>query len=373
MSRPVIDVARSLIRRRKFGKAIIALENVHEIYRESFDYYLTLGIACLYAGDTGNSNRYFQQARHIKIRDKNLLLGQAALYLRRGDTDIAIQYYLDVLDIDPENARAQAALSFIRHNCDYETIVKWVDSGKIEKFYPPIGKDLGEAGRIIISAIAGIAAACLILYCVNKSPDGSSGRRADLTELALSAEEKNNLQEKDLSGGVYRYILTDSQIEETYNQAKLYFQDYRDNSARVEINRLLNSNASSSVKAKANLLLSYFEEPTFDTFVNRGEENFSYADVAGDPVLYIGCWTAWSGRISNAQTLEDTYRCDLLIGYENLERVDGIVPVYFSPPPVPEIEGDRAVRILAKIGVENGKLSLFGRSVYQPLRKNEEK
>jgi len=373
MSKPVIDVAKVLIRRRQFSKAIVALENVREIYRDSFDYYVTLGIACLYVGDTGNSNRYFQQARRIKIKDSNLLLGQAALYLRRGDTDIAIQYYLDVLEIDPENKRARDALNFIREKGDYETIVRWVDSGRIERFYPPLGHDIGEVGRVVLSAIAGIAVACLILYCVNKNYDGTSGRRSDLTELALTVEDKENLHEKDLSGGVYRYILTDAQIEECYNQAKILFQDYRDNSARVQINKLLNSNASAAVKAKAQLLLSYFEDPTFDTFVNHGEENFTYMDVASDPVLYSGCWVSWSGRISNARELDDSYRCDLLVGYENLERVDGIVSVYFSPVPVPEIEGDRAVKILAKIGIENGKIALQARSVYQPLRKNEKK
>lgn len=371
MSRAAIDTARALMRRRQFGKAIVILENAGETYRGSFDYYLALGIACLYAGDTGNSKRYFEQARHIKLKDTNLLLGQAALFLRRGDTEVAIQYYLDVLGLEPENSRAKKALDFIRHKGDYETIVRWVDSGKIERFYPPLESRNGELTRIAVSAVVGVFVALVALHFVYRASGAASGERGGTEELSLTAEEKKILHEQDLSGGVYRYILNDSQIEDIYNKALSYFQNYRDNSARVQVNRLLNSNASSAVKAKAGLLQSYFEEPTFDTFTSQKEENFPYADVASDPVLYEGCFVMWSGRITNAQTQDGSYRCDLLVGYENLERVDGIVPVYFTPPPIPEIEGSRAVRILAKIGVENGRLSLSGRSVYQPIARTE--
>ncbi|WP_147612693.1 tetratricopeptide repeat protein [Treponema pectinovorum] len=368
MKKSAIDRANSLFQRRQFGKAILLLENAREIYHESFEYYITLATACLYAGDTGNSSRYFQEARHIKLKDTRLLLGQAAIFLRRGDTDLAVQYYLEVLELDPENKCAKKAMRFIRENGDYETILKWVDSGKIETFYPPIAKNHGSFFRILIPCLAGLAVAFLILHFI-KPNSSNIPKRAAIAELNLSSEEKSNLQEKDLSNGVYRYILSEAQIEKSYESARLYFQDYRDNSCRVEINRLLNSNASLAVKAKANLLFSYLEEPTFDTFIEHGEENFSYNQVAMDPLLYIGCWVSWSGRISNARLQEDSYGCDLLVGYENLERVDGIVSVFFSPAPTPAIEGDRAVKILGKIGIEGGKISLYGRAVYQPLRK----
>lgn len=368
MSKPTIDIARALVQKRKFADAIDLLEDSREIYRESFEYYLLFGTACLYVGDTGTANQNFQKARHIKIKDTRLLLGQAALFLRRGDTDLAIQYYLDVLDIEPQNKIARSAMEFIRTQGNYETIVRWVDSGKIEKFYPPLGRNLNELVRVIASAVAGVVLAFIILHFMNlDSGRRAYGNRADLSELTLTSEEQENALETDLSGGVYRYILTDKQIMKAYDDARMYFQDYRDNMARVEVNRILNSNASSSIKKKADLLLSYFEEPTFDSIT----DNFPYADVAQDPVLYVGCWVVWSGRISNAVQMEDSFKCDLLVGYETLDHVDGIVPVLFTPSPKPEIEGGRPVKILSKIGIENGKISLAGRTVYQPVQKEQ--
>lgn len=369
MSRPAIDVARSLMRRREFGKAIVLLENVHDVYENSFDYYLTLGIACLYAGETGNASRYFSQARRIKVNDVQLLLAQAALFLRRGDTGEAIRYYLDVQDLEPGNKVAKKALDFVRSKGDWETIVRWNDTGKIEKFYPPLsGKNVRKT-QFVLSAFAGILIAFVILFCVKANKTKENKARADLTSLSLNSLKNAELKEKDLSGQVYKFILSDKEIKESYEKARNYFQNYLDNSSRVEINRILNSNASKEVKTKAQILLTYLEQPGFDTLAEKTEENFSYAQVALEPVLYENCRVAWSGRISNAQTNEETYTCLLLIGYEDQKRVDGMVKVEFTPPPVPEIEGERSVKILGEIKIEHGEIELSGCSVYQPLRK----
>lgn len=363
MAHSPLTAAKSLIRCRSFTKALNVLENCDDMYRDSFDYWLTYGIACLYVGDYSFANSCFQHARKIRITDTRLLLCQAALFLRRGDTDQAIQYYLDVLDGDPENKIALKAMEFIRTKGNYETIREWDASGKLKAFYPPLGVNPNAVVRVILSAVLGVCIALGILHVVRPVP--LSQGRADLSALTLTVEESRNAQEKDLSGGVYRYILTDKQIRASYDAARQYFQDFRDNAAQVEINRILNSNASEAIKAKTNMLCTYIEEPTFDTL----HDNYSYADVAQDPLLYIGCWVSWGGRITNAANENGAFRCDLLVGYENMQRVDGIVPLYFANAPEPEIDGERAVTVLAQIGVENGKLALNGKSVYQPLRK----
>ena len=86
MARSVLETARKLIRRRKFNYAIILLESYVHNYKGSFEYYLALGTACLYIGDEGNAFKYYQLAREIKINSSELLLGQAAIYLRRGES-----------------------------------------------------------------------------------------------------------------------------------------------------------------------------------------------------------------------------------------------------------------------------------------------
>lgn len=373
MSRTVLEKARSLLQRRKFSLVISLLEsgNAPEIYRDDFIYYLTAGLACLYLGDTGSAGAYFQHARHIRMTDPTLLNAQAVLFLRRGDTDRAVQYYLDVLEYNPNDKTALNAMSFLKSHGSYEEICRIIDNGEIEKFYPPLGVNPDVIRRIVFSVAAGVL---LALGIINFGKSASFMRkihfpmnksRADLSSLFLSVDEKNNLQAKNLSGENYRYVLADRQILKAYDDALSYFQDYRDNASQVEINRLLNSNASDFIKQNAMVIQSSLKEQTFDSLL----DNYDYSVVALDPALYLGCWVAWSGRISNALEEGNSFRCDLLVGYENMDRVDGFVHVFFEEAPYPHIDAERPVRILGKIAVENGKLLLNGRAVYQPLKR----
>ncbi len=373
MSRNDLEKAQSLLQRRKFLNVISLLEsgNNPEIFHESFAYYLTAGLACLYLGDRGNADLYFQRARRIRMTDPTLLNAQAALFLMKGDTASAIQYYLDVLYYDPQNKTALSAMEFVKTHGSYEEICRVIDSGGIKKFYPPLGVNPDIIKRIFLSVVAGVLLAVGIMnvnrfsFFQKKIHIPSSKPRADLSSLFLSVEEKNNVQTKNPMSQSARYVLADREILKSYDDAIAYFQDYRDNASQVEINRLLNSNASEFIKQNAMVIQSSLKEQTFDSLL----DNYDYAKVASDPVLYIGCYVAWSGRVSNSVSDGKSYRCDLLVGYENMDRVDGFVPLYFEYAPYPEIDVERPVRVLAKISVENGKILLDGKAVYQPLKR----
>ena len=362
MAQDVLTIAWRFMRRRKFATAIKLLEAREETYEENFEYYVILGIACLYVGDIGSSVSYFQHARKIKLTDTRLLLGQAAIFLRRGDTDRALQYYMEVKENEPANKVALDAIEFIRTRGDYDTICRWVDTGRIEQFYPPLGVNPQKVAAIVAPAVCFILGIVLV-FALFPRKNYYKGERLDLTELSLSTDEKNNAQEKDLSGQTYGYILSDKQISKSYLDAMDYFQSHRDNAAQVEINRLLNSNASVSIKKKAQVLMGYLEEPTFDTLT----DNPSYKAVEAEPALYLDSWVSWGGKITNAVVFEDgSYSCQLLVGYETGEVVEGIITVRFASEP--NITPDQPVKILGKISSEDGKIYLKGRAIYQSIK-----
>jgi len=344
-----------MLSRRDFPSAIKLLEGRSEIYEGNFAYYILLANACLYAGDAGTASMYYQKAREIKLTDTALLLGQAALFLRRGNTDRALQYYLEVLDGDPENKIAKNALEFIRTQGDYDTICRWIDNGKIERFYPPISARSGKILGIAVPAAACVLGVLFALLILRSPKRISEGERADLSALALSSDESKYAQEKDMASSAYAFILSNKEITESYARSQRYFQAYRDNAAQIEINRILHSNASLSIKQKARVLMSYLSPP-----------NPAYEDAVKNPVLYEDCYAVWSGRVSNAVTQGTSYRFDLLVGYETMEKVVGIVPVQFQSDP--GITSSLPVKVLGKIVFENGKMNLEGRSVYQSVK-----
>jgi len=363
MAKDALTLAKTEMKRRHFATAIQMLEAKSDIYEENFEYYLTLGIACLYAGDIGSAAAYFQKARHIKLKDTRLLIGQAAIFLRRGDTKRAIQYYLEVRDIEPENKTAIAAIEFIRTHGDYDKICRWVDTGRIEQFYPPLGINPDKIAMIVCPIAACILGVVVAFAVIPKEKNMIVGPRADLSKLELTGDEKSSAKEKDLTTQSYKYIFSNKEIVKKYNNAISYFQEQRDNAAQIEINYILNSDATLSIKQKAQILMGHFEIPNFDTITDVP----SFSDVSSNPVLYLDCWVDWGGRISNSITYPDgSYSCDLLIGDDAMAHYEGSVNVRFETEP--SIVGDKPARILGKICIEDSIVYLKGRAVYQSVK-----
>lgn len=357
MAQDSLSLAKKLMKRRKFSKAVLLLESHEQNYENNFDFYLKLGISYLYLGDYGSASSNFQKARRIKMSDISLLLGQAVLYLRRGDTERAIQYYMEILEYDPQNKVALDAMEFIRKDGDYSTICSWVDSGKIEKFFPPVGIAPYKILKIAVPVIA----ACLggfFAFSLSFQEHPVSYGRADLSYLELTAIDKKDIIDKNSSSS-YKVVLSSLQIEKAFDKIFTYYNDGRDNACQVEINRILNSNASFAVKQKAQTVMDYLEIPDFTTL----KDVPTFSQINENPFLYLDCWVNWKGRISNAVQNENSFECDFLVGYEDLKKVDGVVPLKFAE--TPEILIEQPLEVLAKVSDDSGKIYLEGRAVHQ--------
>lgn len=358
-----LDQANKLLNARRFSEAIGILNSRSEYYEDNFEYYYTLGKAFLYIGDIGTAMLNLEKARKIRMTDLNLLTAQAAIFMRRGNSERAIQYYLEILDLDPSNKIAKDALEFLRKDGDYETICRWADDGRIERFYPPLGINPANILRIALAVVLGSLFGLLVVHFI-PNDDYARGERADLSGFVLSADDKSSIQEKDMATGTFHYILKPREIEKAYEASLEYFQNYRDNASQREINRILGSNASPAVRQKARLLMTYFTVPSFDSL----RDNFDYKEVAADLNLYMDCYADWGGRVSNVLETESGYDFDLLVGYEDMKNVTGIVPVHFDVSPNPPVDTENPVRVLGKITVENGRLKLEGVSIYQSIK-----
>jgi hypothetical protein len=130
---------------------------------------------------------------------------------------------------------------------------------------------------------------------------------------------------------------------ELYERARKLFIEHRDEVAKVSLNRLIESNASDPVKNKARLLISYMEEPGFDTLKDR----FSYSEIKQDPLLYRNCYVIWRGMATNLTEGEESTTFDFLVGYDTRSTLEGIVPVVFNFS-VP-LNLERPLEILGKV------------------------
>jgi tetratricopeptide (TPR) repeat protein len=327
---PVLQKASRLARSGNYEGAIRILEPEVNRYYGSFRYYYLLGACYLHAGDFSGALTWFRLAREVKFRDPQVLLGMAALYMRRGETGKAVDFYLETQEQDPKNSIAKKALAVIRKHSGADRFAGWLESGKLRALYPPVPSP-GFSARMVFIPAAVLAAALLVAFVVLiqlrilPNPLNPRGSRPGTAGFSLSREERNAPVQV---GGLYRYILTRGDALAAYDKALSLFTGYRDEAAKISLNHILESNASDALKNRARILLTFMEVPGFDTF--RQGDNVLYRDVMQDPALYRDVHVIWRGMATNVATGETGTTFDFLVGYDTRKTLEGIVPVSFD-------------------------------------------
>jgi tetratricopeptide (TPR) repeat protein len=367
---PVLHKAARLAQVGNYDGAIRLLEPEVNRYYGSFRYYYLLGVCCLYGGDFGGALTWFRLAREVKLRDPPVLLGLAALYMRRGETDKAVDLYLEVQELDPKNKTAKKALVVIRKYAGLDTFRDWLDSGKLRSLYPPVPSPGFTVGAILVPAAA--LAAALLVLCVTlvrfrllPNPFNPRGSRSVAAEFNLSREERNAPMRVD---GSYRYILTQKEALDAYGRALSLFTARRDEAAKIGLNRILESNASDALKNKSRILLTFMEVPGFDTF--RREDNLSYGDVILEPELYRDVHVIWRGMATNVTVEQNATTFDFLVGYDTRKVLEGIAPVVFDRAVT--LNPERPLEVLGRIEpADSGRgaaVRLLGVAIHQSAR-----
>jgi tetratricopeptide (TPR) repeat protein len=323
---PILTKATRLARSGKHEGAMKILMPEANRYNGSFRYCYLMALCCLYTGDFGNALSYFKAARDMKIRHPGVLLGFAVLYLRRQEIERAVDFYLEVQELDEKNRIARKALGIIRKYAGAGNFSAWLDSGDLPKLFPPFPRAGFSREQIIISTAAALAVLALLWVFLTgtgliANPLGRRGDRRGIPEITLTWQERAEPVE---TGGIF----TRFQALNTYNRALNLFTEYRDEAAKYNLNRILESNASPGLKNKSRLLLSYMEVPRFDTFVWK--DNFSYAEVIREPLLYRDCHVIWRGMATNVELLPNLTVFEFLVGYDTLETLEGRVAVVFD-------------------------------------------
>jgi hypothetical protein len=350
--------ANQLAHRGNYDGAIRILEPEENRYYGSYTYNYLLGASYLYSRVYGMALSYFRLAREIKMREPSVLLGLAALYLNHGDTDRAVDLYLEIQELDEKNPIARKALKVIRKNPGPENMSTWIDAGKLHTLFPPLPKLPKSPGKIIAIAIGITAALCLtgaILAGTGLLPFFEKQNRRVLEGIELVKEDQDAPMQID---GSYRYVLTRTQVLDSYNEARRLFTSYRDEAAKVNLNRILESNGPEPVKNKARLLISFMETPGFDTMRKLPSGDlFTYSEVIKEPAVYRDCHIIWKGMASNLNQEQTHTSFDFLVGYDTRRTLDGIVRVDFdfaiavNPERPVEILG-RVIPILSESGLD---------------------
>ncbi|MDA3955378.1 hypothetical protein [Oceanispirochaeta sp.] len=314
--------AYKLLRTGQNGKVVSTLEPKVPLFLENYQFYYILGIACLRNGDNGGADTYLKRAVQVNRKAVEPRLFLASLALRKKDTTEAVRLWLGILDIDSSCKEAKKGLDRIRKISDSDALDQFLLRNNFLSFLPKIRKPLPLWLLLVIL----VAAAVPFVYMQKDSISELLSHQDIPSRENLSYMFKDLKKEKltDDNPKGFIFNLSEDQIMTSLKTAQSYFDDYKDNRAQYEINRVLYSNASESAKQRARILEGYLKTPDLTSFSNI----YLYQSVQENPYLYNKCFIRWKGRISNLEMTEPGMNFDFLVGYDTAQILEGIVPSY---------------------------------------------
>jgi tetratricopeptide (TPR) repeat protein len=366
---PILGKATRIARGGNYEESVKILESEESMYRGSFHYSYLLGVCYLHLGDYSGALENFRHAARLKTQNPLPLLGMAVYYLRRGDIEKTVDCYLDVQELDKNNRIAKKALNIIRKHARGDDFSSVHDTGILQKLYPPVPFAGLSAGHLAVSAALLLS---LFIMCfgilvntnVIQNPLKKKGDRNTITGYLLDADDRNQPVQ---TSGSYRYVLTRTEVLSMYERAQSLFTTYRDEKAKIELNRILESNASENIKNKARILISFMEIPGFDNF--NKNDNVPYSDAIQDPPLYREVHVIWRGMAANVNTIQNVTTFDLLVGYDTYRTMEGQVRVVF--PSAVAVNTERPLEVLGRIVPTGGQgygIMLEGVAIHQSGR-----
>lgn len=343
---PLISKAWKFFRKHQYSAVTELLEPQILRHRDQPDFYRILGLACLYKKDWSGVETYLQRYRQLTgSTEESVLLGLGLSAVQKKDYPEGIRFFLKLQDLKPRNPRARKGLQLIRSlMSNNDSFGADLNTQSWKKVFPREPRQIPWI-FILLPPI--------LLVCISGIIIGLHGfeELRDFHVPLPMEPSKHRPGPGDSSppgvmiqdGGLWTLQLKDDEVREAYGSAQKYFQDYRDSLARFEINRILLSNASQSMKEKARALISYLRDPEFVSF----QDSRPYGDVKNAPELFEGCAIKWKGVVSNLQNGKNEINFDFLIGYENAQVVEAVIPVKLYFPVL--LKNSQIIELLAVV------------------------
>ncbi|WP_038364222.1 tetratricopeptide repeat protein [Borrelia persica] len=331
-SRKLINKSISYYNSHRYADAIKLIEKEIFFYKNYYIYHYILGMSYLRMGNLGNAQTYLKKAYTLNPTEPDIKQSIAILLAAQGKEDKAIQIWLKMIEENQETKRSELSLEIIRKHPIQGTL--FLNKNKIyDKLFPEIkinkGENLSKLIKILL-ATAGISFLLIAIFLFTDfksnikliSNDSQTKIKKAITNIATYIDDiKINDKEKIKNHeGQFVFILTETEIKNSFQKIKTHLKKGKDNFARIEINKILNSNASESIKLKAKNLASFISRPDFITF----NDYLVLKEIKKNPLIYSNVYVKWEGLVNNIEKQNNITYFDFYVGY-NKNILEGII------------------------------------------------
>lgn len=347
----------------RYRKVIHLLEPKILLYSNDAHFYYLLGSACYFTNDIQGAQLYLYKGLTCAEDNIEIRLMLACVALRRRDTALALQLWIEVDDLDPDNKKARTGLTKLKLIKDNKDLSRFISKPSFSKLLPI--KPLPWSIQIISTLTYGMLLLSLISFIIFLSigilrkfiPKPLFTRDNIPEEFTFFTSPPALISDNHT---LTLFTLTESEIMQAMHKAREYLNEFQDDLAGRELNRIIYSNASSAVKNQAVILMGVLKEASFASY----SANFTFAEVASDPLLYQGLHVLWRGPINGLNTTSNRIAFRLLVGYDDGKILEGSVDVLV--PFEIHLEPQLSTNVLGKVVADaSGNFYLIAVSINQ--------
>ncbi|QMU98942.1 tetratricopeptide repeat protein [Borrelia sp. A-FGy1] len=346
----------------KYSEVIKLLEKEIFLYKNYYFYHYILGMSYLKMGNLANAQAYLKKAYTLNPTEPDIKQSIAILLVAQGKEDKAIRIWLKMIEENQETKRSELSLETIRKNPIQGTLF-FNKKKTYDKLFPEIkiktGKTLFKSIKILLTAGSLISLILAIFLFINFKEESilqfrskSKNKKTINNITAYIDDIKINDKEKiENNEGQFVFILTETEIKNSFQKIKNHLKENKDNFARIEINKILNSNASESIKLKAKNLASFISRPDFITF----DDYLDLKKIKKTPLIYSNAYVKWEGIVNNIEKKDNIIYFDFYVGY-NKNALEGIITTKTTFDI--DIDFKDSVEILGQIDYTKNELTL---------------
>ncbi|WP_421622943.1 hypothetical protein R5397_03725 [Borrelia sp. MN22-0132] len=316
----------------KYSDVVKLLEKEIFLYKNYYFYHYILGMSYLRMGNLGTAQTYLKKAYTLNPTEPDVKQSIAILLAAQGKEDKAIQIWLKMIEENQEIQRSEFSLETIRKNPIQGAL--FLNKNKIyAKLFPEIkvetGQNLSKLTRTLLT-IASLVFLLIAIFLLIHSKEtikltlsnSKVKEKKAINNIAAYIDDiKINDKEKiENHEGQFVFILTETEIKNSFQKIKTHLKQGKDNFARIEINKILNSNASESIKLKAKNLASFISRPNFITF----NDYLVLKEIKKNPLIYSNVYVKWEGIANNIEKKDNITYFDFYVGY-NKNALEGII------------------------------------------------
>ena len=335
-------------------KTIRYLEPKVPIFLEDPLYYAILGRACLEAGLIKDAETYLNRGLQADPEHLDVRLLLAVVHLKRKDPAAAVRTWLEVLEDAPGERHARRGLNTLKRISDQEAQDRFLNQFHQHRFLPSIAP---KWPRYVFPVLIFGLVLLTGLYFRESFGDVFSqltvrSEREGAAVLDMFRGNPLTVDDPDVL-----YPMDEDEARKTLRKALSHYNDYEDNQARLELNKLRDANLSVPLRDKVLGLLDSLAVPSLENL----DKSYSYAEVVSNPRLYEDCWVIWRGKTANVRYQGDSISFDLLVGFDNEQVFEGRVGVRI---PFLAVMEPLPIEILARVVPEGDSFILVARTIH---------